>query len=93
VEVTDDNGDTVQKEYPFDVVSVDIGSTTRDLTTIPGAQQYTISTRPISDLVRRIEKEEEILKEKIRYVNRILDCGLWIIYISFNSLHFQLWCN
>jgi NADH dehydrogenase FAD-containing subunit len=74
VEVTDGNGGTIHQEYPFDVVSVDIGSTTRDFTTISGAQQYTISTRPISDMVRRIEEEEEILKEKIRQVWKFVFC-------------------
>lgn len=66
VEETDDSGSVTKKEVPFDVVSVDIGSTTRDFTSIPGANEYTISTRPISDLVVRIQKEEEMLKEKLR---------------------------
>ena len=66
VEETDAGGNVSKVEVPFDVVSVDIGSTTRDHVSIPGASEYTISTRPISDLVRRIQKEEEILKEKLR---------------------------
>jgi NADH dehydrogenase FAD-containing subunit len=66
VEVDDTNGGILQKEVPFDVVSVDIGSTTRDFNRIPGAKQFCISTRPISDLVVRIEKEEELLRERIR---------------------------
>ena len=68
VEEIDDkrNGNVVTKEIPFDVVSVDIGSTTRDFTSIPGAEEYTISTRPISDLVRRIEIEEGALQEKLK---------------------------
>lgn len=53
------------EKIPFDVVSIDIGSTSRDFSSIPGASRYTISTRPISDLVRRIEKEEEELKGKL----------------------------
>jgi NADH dehydrogenase FAD-containing subunit len=68
VEVEDDTNrhSVVTKNIPFDVVSIDIGSTTRDFTTIPGASQYCISTRPISDLVLRIEVEEQKLKERIR---------------------------
>eukprot|EP00571_Detonula_confervacea_P001707 CAMPEP_0172330682 /NCGR_PEP_ID=MMETSP1058-20130122/61530_1 /TAXON_ID=83371 /ORGANISM="Detonula confervacea, Strain CCMP 353" /LENGTH=525 /DNA_ID=CAMNT_0013047907 /DNA_START=122 /DNA_END=1699 /DNA_ORIENTATION=- len=65
VEETDENGNYIKKEIPFDVVSIDIGSTTRDFTSIPGASEHTISTRPISDLVLRIQKEEDILKEKL----------------------------
>ncbi|KAL7492896.1 hypothetical protein ACHAWT_002015 [Skeletonema menzelii] len=66
VEVSDENGEVITKGVPFDVVSVDIGSTTRDFNRIPGASQYCISTRPISDLVVRIEKEEELLKERLK---------------------------
>mmetsp|Transcript_23647 Transcript_23647/g.57059 ORF Transcript_23647/g.57059 Transcript_23647/m.57059 type:complete len:452 (+) Transcript_23647:51-1406(+) len=65
VEGTDEDGNVIKKEIPFDVVSVDIGSTTRDFASIPGASQYTISTRPISDLVQRIQKEEEMMKEEL----------------------------
>jgi len=63
----DDDGNNIgskMEKIPFDVVSIDIGSTTRDFSSIPGASRYAISTRPISDLVRRIEKEEEELKGK-----------------------------
>ena len=66
VEVIDDDGVALHKEYPFDVVSLDIGSTTRDFTTVPGAQQYSISTRPISELVRQIQILEEKLIKKLR---------------------------
>jgi selenide,water dikinase len=66
VEVNAENGGVITKEVPFDVVSVDIGSTTRDFNRIPGASQYCISTRPISDLVVRIQKEEELLKERLK---------------------------
>ena len=66
VEVIDDDGVAFHKEYPFDVVSLDIGSTTRDFTTVPGAQQYSISTRPISELVRQIQILEEKLIKKLR---------------------------
>ena len=65
VEVDDENDGKVRKEIPFDVISLDIGSTTRDFSSIPGASQYTISTRPISELVQRIEREEEALKETL----------------------------
>jgi NADH dehydrogenase FAD-containing subunit len=66
VEVQDKNRNNTTIRYiPFDVVSIDIGSTTRDFTTVPGANRYCISTRPISDLVRRIEIEEARLKEEL----------------------------
>lgn len=56
-------GHNATADIPFDVVSIDIGSTTRDFTTIPGVHKYCISTRPISDLVQQIEAEEARLKE------------------------------
>lgn len=66
VEVDAENGGVTTKNVPFDVVSVDIGSTTRDFNRIPGASEYCISTRPISELVLRIQKEEKLLKEKVK---------------------------
>ena len=49
----------------YDAVSFDIGSATRGLDETPGAAEYTIPTRPISDLVKRIADEEEVLKTKL----------------------------
>ncbi|KAL3822739.1 hypothetical protein ACHAXA_001004 [Cyclostephanos tholiformis] len=66
VEVTDDDGNVIRREIPFDVVSIDIGSTTRNFTSTPGAERYTISTRPISDLVRRIQYEDSVIHEKLK---------------------------
>ena len=43
----------------FDAISLDIGSTSRDLYSIPGAQQYTIPTRPIDKLVQRLEQARQ----------------------------------
>jgi NADH dehydrogenase FAD-containing subunit len=43
----------------FDAVSVDIGSTSRDLYTIPGAAAYTIPTRPIHKLIERLEEARQ----------------------------------
>jgi len=48
----------------FDVLSIDIGSTSRGLEDTPGAKENTIATRPISELVRRIEVETGALKDK-----------------------------
>jgi NADH dehydrogenase FAD-containing subunit len=67
VEITDEHKKIVStRDIPFDVVSIDIGSTTRDFNTIPGASTHCISTRPISDLIRKIELEEIKLKGRLR---------------------------
>lgn len=39
---------------PFDVVSLDVGSTTRGWAECPGAAEWTIPTRPIHELVHRL---------------------------------------
>jgi len=53
---------------PFDVVSIDIGSASRGLDEIPGARQFTIPTRPISELVRRIDEAEQELGDTAHVV-------------------------
>ncbi|KAL9181548.1 hypothetical protein ACHAXT_010353 [Thalassiosira profunda] len=88
VEESDENGSVVKKEVPFDVVSLDIGSTTRAFTSIPGASEYTISTRPISDLVTRIEKEEEMLKEKLN-ANELPD-GVRVVVVGGGAAGIEL---
>ena len=49
-----DNG----SELVYDVVSFDIGSATRGHDEVKGAREFTIPTRPISELVTRIEEAE-----------------------------------
>jgi len=40
----------------FDCISIDIGSASRDLDMIPGASKYTIPTRPIDQLVQKLQR-------------------------------------
>merc|ERR1719253_42327 len=47
----------------YDVVSFDIGSTSRGLRDTPGAAARTIPTRPIAELVRRVEEAEASLEK------------------------------
>jgi len=51
---------------PFDAVSIDIGSTSRDLDTVPGARLYTIPTRPIYRLIERLDRAKEELTTTTR---------------------------
>jgi selenide,water dikinase len=48
------NNEDDHRTIPFDVLSLDIGSTSRAWNQIPGAREYTIPTRPISNLVTSI---------------------------------------
>jgi len=52
------------RQLPFDVLSIDIGSTSRGLADVPGAKDHTIPTRPISELVRQIELATHALNKK-----------------------------
>lgn len=45
----------------YDILSIDIGSTSRGLHVIPGVKKHTIPTRPISNLLDKIQEEEEII--------------------------------
>ncbi len=51
------------RRLSFDAVSIDIGSTSRGLMDVPGAREHTIPTRPISELVRRIDVATDALRE------------------------------
>ena len=55
----------------FDAISIDIGSTSRGLIDVPGAKDYTIPTRPISESVRRIEIATDVLKEENNNPNKL----------------------
>jgi selenide,water dikinase len=48
----------------FDAISLDIGSTSRDLNAIPGAREYTIATRPIDKLIGLVEEVRQEWEEK-----------------------------
>lgn len=52
------------KPIAFDAISLDIGSASRGLLSTKGALEYSIPTRPISDLVKRFDKETDELKAK-----------------------------
>lgn len=60
---TDDGSDGVNDPQkpsplvvPFDVISMDVGSSSRDLHAVPGAARFCIPTRPIHRLVARLEE-------------------------------------
>jgi len=56
------NGEHV--EIPFDAISIDIGSTSRGLKSVPGARHHSIPTRPISELVRKVEAATDELRKE-----------------------------
>lgn len=44
------------RSFKFDAVSIDVGSTSRGWDSVPGARENAIPTRPIGELVRRLEE-------------------------------------
>jgi selenide,water dikinase len=60
---------------PFDAVSIDIGSASRGLYETKGAKKYTIPTRPIADLVRKVEEECQELQQNPRPVDVVVIGG------------------
>ena len=67
--------DNLHDPIPFDCVSLDIGSKSRGLDECPGAKKYTIPTRPIADLVHRLNQESELLIEKPHDVHAVVIGG------------------
>ena len=56
------NGQTVD----YDVLVINVGSRTRDSYTTPGVWEHALTTRPINDLLPKIEnKENELMREGI----------------------------
>jgi NADH dehydrogenase FAD-containing subunit len=69
------------RQLPFDALSMDIGSTSRGLIDVPGAKDHTIPTRPISELVRRIEVATDALKENNNNNNNLGKEGQSIVNV------------
>lgn len=65
----------IDNPIPFDAVSVDIGSASRGLYETKGAKKYTIPTRPIADLVRKMELECQELERNPRPVDVVVVGG------------------
>jgi selenide,water dikinase len=53
---------------PYDLISFDIGSATKGLDEISGAFDFAIPTRPISDLIQRIEQADADVTKLIQQV-------------------------
>ena len=74
----------------YDAVSFDIGSATRGLDETPGAVDFTIPTRPISDLVKRIANEEEVLESKLEDGSWKKDGGAHVVVVGGGAAGIEL---
>lgn len=50
-------------EVSYDIAVINVGSRTRDAQSVPGIWEYSLTTRPINDLLGNIVKKEEQLKK------------------------------
>ena len=46
----------------YDALSVNIGSRTKDVINVPGVWKYSLTTRPINDLLPKIIRKENELR-------------------------------
>jgi selenide,water dikinase len=61
-------------ELEYDVLALNVGSRTRGATTIPGVWDNSLTTRPINELLGKIQrKEEELLSNNI--IPKVVVCG------------------
>lgn len=58
----------------YDVLALNVGSKTRGAFTIPGVWEHSLTTRPINELLGKIQsKEEHLLRNSI--IPRVVVCG------------------
>ena len=98
---TDNNDDTPQyciqlangKRVHFDAISFDIGSTTRGLE-VEGVSELTIPTRPISNLVETIQREEikllELQQKKKKEEELEMDPEIHVVVIGGGAAGIEL---
>jgi selenide, water dikinase len=68
----------------YDVLALNVGSKTRNTFKTPGVLEYSLTTRPINDLLDKIEKKEkELLKAKITPKLVIVGAGCAGVELSF----------
>lgn len=65
-----EDGDTVD----YDVLAINVGSRTRDANDVPGVWDYSLTTRPINDLLPKIEKREQELVDA-NEIPTVVVCG------------------
>jgi selenide,water dikinase len=58
----------------YDVLAVNVGSRTKAMSSIPGVWEYSLTTRPINDLLPKIRNKENELKEK-GIIPEVVVCG------------------
>lgn len=76
-----------ERKIDYDFMSFNIGSRTQGTYTVEGVQEHTLPTRPINNLLARIEEKEKTLMELGRPV-RLVVCGAGIAGVEL-ALNFK----
>lgn len=61
-------------ELEYDVLSLNVGSKTKGSMNVPGVWENALTTRPINDLLGKIQRKEDELKER-GVIPRVVVCG------------------
>ena len=72
----------------YDALGVNVGSRTRGANQVPGVSKYSLTTRPINDLLGKIEaKESQLIKDHITPSIAVCGAGAAGIELSFAFKH------
>lgn len=52
-----------ESSLEYDILAINIGSKTRDTNNVKGVWEHALTTRPINNLLPKVEKREQELKE------------------------------
>jgi NADH dehydrogenase FAD-containing subunit len=77
-----------QSEVNYDALAVNVGSRTRGARDVKGVEKHSLTTRPINDLLGKIERrEQELIKDKVTPVLAVCGAGAAGIELSFAFKH------
>jgi NADH dehydrogenase FAD-containing subunit len=73
-----------QSDVNYDALAVNVGSRTKGARDVKGVEKHSLTTRPINDLLGKVErKEEKLIKDKITPVLAVCGSGAAGIELSF----------
>ncbi len=73
-----------QSDLKYDALGLNVGSRTRGALEVPGVEKYSLTTRPINDLLGKIKmKEAKLIRDKITPTVAVCGAGAAGIELSF----------
>lgn len=77
-------------EIPYDVLVVNVGSRTRGAEKVPGVWENSLTSRPINDLLGKIQRKEKDMQEK-GIIPDLVVCGAGAAGIEMAMAFNQRW--